>query len=97
MGTRNRLAAARKLRRQEHVEIEVEPPQTVDRQIPEEIVSLNRKAERIEDVPVLWKLPALGQSVHQGGEAKYFIEISLQTVVGHPASGFYFLRETASG
>ena len=46
---------------------------------------------------VLWKLPALGQSVHQGGEAKYFIEISLQTVVGHPASGFYFLRETASG
>src|ERR1017187_6270210 len=34
---------------------------------------------------VLWKLPALGQCAHQSGEAKYFIEINLQAVPGHPA------------
>src|SRR6266700_2524400 len=51
---------------------------------------------------VLWRLPALGQSVHQGGEAKYFIEISLQAVPGHPLAGFLFFEkalqvETADG
>src|SRR5437016_11983208 len=51
---------------------------------------------------VLRKLPALGQSVHQGGEAKYFIEISLQAVPGHPLAGFLFFKkplqiETAYG
>src|SRR2546425_3432684 len=51
---------------------------------------------------VLWRLPALGQSVHQGGEAKYFIEISLQAVPGHPLAGFLFFKkplqiETADG
>src|SRR6266568_4490526 len=40
---------------------------------------------------VLWKLPALRQGVHQSGEAKYFIEIGLQAVPGHPASGLPFL------
>jgi len=43
--------------------------------------------------PVLWKLPALGQSVHQGGEAKYFIEIGLQAVPGHPLAGFLFFEK----
>src|SRR5437016_6910439 len=51
---------------------------------------------------VLGKLPALGQSAHQHGEAKYFIEIGLQAVPGHPLAGFLFFEkalqvETADG
>src|SRR5664279_4329868 len=41
---------------------------------------------------VLWKLPALGQSTHQRGEAKYFIEISFQLVPGHPLAGFLLIE-----
>jgi hypothetical protein len=33
---------------------------------------------------VLWKLPSLGQSAHQIGEAKHLVEINLEAMPGQP-------------
>src|SRR5271169_501457 len=41
---------------------------------------------------VLWKLPSLGQSAHQIGEAKHLVEISLEPVPGHTWRSSFSLR-----
>src|SRR3954468_16238491 len=42
-------------RSKEYIKIEVEPPQVVDRQVPEEVVPLYWFRKRIEHIPVLRK------------------------------------------
>src|SRR6266403_2196072 len=41
---------------------------------------------------VLGKLPSLGQSAHQSGEAKHLVEISLEPVPGQPWRPSFSLR-----
>src|SRR2546430_15041757 len=41
---------------------------------------------------VLWKLPSLGQSAHQIGEAKHLVEISLEPVPDQTWRSFFSLR-----
>src|SRR5437762_11424524 len=45
---------------------------------------------------VLWKLPSLGQSAHQIGEAKHLVEISLEAVPGQTWRSFFSLRDRKS-
>ena len=42
---------------------------------------------------VLWKLPSLGQSAHQIGEAKHLVEISLEPVPGSNLAIFLFFEK----
>src|SRR5262249_46394135 len=41
---------------QEHISIKIETAETIDRKIPEEVVTLNSYGERVEHTPVLGKL-----------------------------------------
>src|SRR5258707_11220024 len=41
---------------------------------------------------VLWKLPSLGESTHQIGEAKHLVEISLEPVPGQIWRSSFSLR-----
>ena len=44
------------LRGQEHVEVEVESAEMIDRKIPEEIIPLDGIAEGMKNVPVFWEM-----------------------------------------